>query len=111
MQRIDDRWMVIAVLVAALIVGVFSLTTSAFAPTPEDAILDAEPVRDTAVRDTGVPGSVINIHDSNITVEEAIFQIRYVLIFFVFGIIPFTFACIILYLFFRWIYRLIVGVI
>lgn len=113
MQRIDNRWMVIAVLVVSLLVGVFSFTASAFAPTLEEAVLDGEPVRiqDTAVQDTAVPGSIINVHDPTITVEEAIFQIRYVLIFFVFGIIPFGFACIILYLFFRWIYRLIVGVI
>lgn len=69
---------------------------------------DSGPAR--MVKDSGrVPGSVIDIRDPTITVDEAIYQIRYCLIFLIYGVIPLICACVILYFFFRWIYRLIVG--
>lgn len=62
------------------------------------------------VKDSGrIPGSHIDITDAGVTVEDAIYQIRYVLIFFVFGVIPLMISGWLIYLFCRWVYRLIVG--
>ena len=62
------------------------------------------------VKDSGrAPGSHIDIIDAAVTVEDAIYQIRYVLIFFVFGVIPLLISGWLIYSFCRWVYRLIVG--
>lgn len=54
--------------------------------------------------------SIGNLNVSDIvSLHVAVLQIRNCLIFFVFGVIPLLVACFILYLFMRWIYRLILS--
>lgn len=54
--------------------------------------------------------SIGNLNVSDIvSLHVAVLQIRNCLIFLVFGVIPLLAACIIVYLFMRWIYRLILS--
>ena len=65
------------------------------------------------VLDSGNPDDFL-VEDKPITSQEvaaAILQIRSSVVFFVFGVIPLAAAVVFLYLFFRWIYRLIISVI
>lgn len=66
-----------------------------------------------AVLDSGDPGG-FPYEDKPITSQQvaaAILQIRTSVVFFVFGVIPLAAAVVFVYLFFRWIYRLIISVV
>lgn len=48
------------------------------------------------------------LDDPNLSTDQAILQIRYCMVFLVFWVIPFGAACVVVFIFCRWIYRLIV---
>ena len=67
-----------------------------------------------AVLDSGNPDDLPVEPDEPITSQQvaaAVLEIRTSVVFFVFGVIPLLSAVVFLYLFFRWVYRLIISVI
>lgn len=68
------------------------------------------------VMDSGTPPPVefpteppVEPSDPDVTPGEAVIQIRDMLAFLVYGIIPLVIACVIIYIFLRWIYGLLTG--